>query len=132
MPENLRKILKKVAEFIANEIEKNPQFLKEINILLIPLQQTSIKDKIPKRKVVKSQKQIPDLYLLYRKSKKKFYDTLNQSNIEQLQSIISDNRLDISQKSNKWRNKERLIQFIANKIAEKENSKDVFRNYSTK
>lgn len=53
-------------------------------------------------------------------------DSLNKLDLKQLNRVIGEHRLDSSDLSRKWRNKERLVKFIVERIASRSQHEDVF------
>jgi hypothetical protein len=125
---HLRKKLRRFADLIADQAERNPDFAEAISNILDPLSSPE------KENIKTTEREITlDPFEIYRShAPEKFRDWLNGLTIHQLRSIVRQHRLDPSRLSDKWKNKERFITLISERVEARSTQGDVFRHYGVK
>lgn len=109
---------------MADELENNPEFAKAFS--------RAFNERGEKRlKRSKSNQEYPsdlDLYQLYTQGGEQLLkESLSCLNTMALKAIIAKNGLDSSQLASKWRNKDRLIGLVIERISQRTKIGDVFR-----
>ena len=119
-------IAKKVANLlrsIAIKIEKNPEFLNDLNLTIeeVPT---------PKKKKRKSKGTEINIFEIYSdKGKDGLILELEKLSVSQLKDIIRQNGFDPTKLSEKWRKKDRLIDLIVSKVKSRSEKGQVFKDY---
>ncbi len=116
LSDNKKKDYVRFLRMIADEIEANKDFAQTISERLSSTN-------IVKQKVVIN---LNPFKVYSEKGEVGLFNSLNQLDLEHLKQVIGEHRLDPSQLSRKWRNKERLIKFIVERIASRSQHGDVF------
>ena len=88
----------KVLRFLADLIEKHPELVEEY------------------REAERTHEEIEDLFSLYAKGREQLEDYLSGFDAKELKRIIRSYHLDRVGKTTRWRKKERLIEFIVEKV----------------
>ncbi|MBI4295248.1 MAG: hypothetical protein HY669_03680 [Chloroflexi bacterium] len=123
MLKDLRRRLKTLADAIADEAERNPEFAKSVNDLfgIAPAQET-------KRKNGKTL--VPDPFEVLRlKGNEGFNQWLNALSIQELRAIVRQQRFDPSRLSDKWKTKDRFVLLIIGRVESRSKQGDTFRSY---
>ncbi len=124
-PKNLRKTLLRLADLLADEAEHNPTFAEAL-AKLFGASRTSTRPK-PK------EESIFDPFLTFQtRGKEGLRASLSGLNIEQLRSIVRQHRFDPSRLSDKWKNRERFIEVICERVEARNRQGDAFRHYGRK
>ncbi|QLH11255.1 hypothetical protein [Nitrosarchaeum sp. AC2] len=115
------KKLSNILQIIADNLEKDPDLLDKIETHLFRLTKKS-------KKTIK-QKQIDLFEILSKEGESALNEKLNSMELIQLKNIVRSYSLDSSKLAEKWKNKERLIKFIAKRIIARSAKGKVFSTY---
>ncbi len=99
----------RVLRFLADLIEKHPELVEKYG------------------EAYDDYEEIEDLFSLYAKGREQLEDYLNGCDAKKLKGIIRSYHLDRIGKTARWRKKERLIEFIVEKIGEFYKKGSVFK-----
>jgi hypothetical protein len=123
MLSDLRYRLKRLADLLADEAERNPEFASVLNDILGP---SSALGK-PKRS---AKSEAPDPFEAFQlKGPDEFRAWLNELSISELKAIVRKQRFDPSRLSDKWKTKERFVQLIIDRVDSRSKQGDAFRFY---
>ncbi len=122
-PKNLRQRLRRLADLLADEAERNTEFG---SMLADLLGVQSAQDK-PK----KSEKfRVPDPFDAFRaRGHDGFREWLDALSVQELRAIVRQQRFDPSRLSDKWKTKRRFTQLIMDRVESRSKQGDVFRFY---
>lgn len=133
----IRKSLRKLADLIADEAERNTDFAAAIEQILHPKSGSDTGKKIftlRNNSVTRAKTVAPDLpdpfNILRELGSTNFDEWLIDQDISTLKSIIKQYKLDPGRLSYRWKKKERLIQLISDRIQARSKQGDSFRNYN--
>jgi len=122
---NLKVRLRRFAELIVQEAERNEEFAKELaNVLGITESESSIR-----RKRDSSGVEVDPFDVLREKGIEGFRAWLNSLSIDMLRSIVRQHRLDSSRLSDRWKTKARFVELICERIDARSRHGDTFRRY---
>ena len=107
---------------IAINVKKNPKILNEMEQKLVKLTNKNT------RKVIKYE-EVNLFEILSKKGEYSLYNTLNVMEINQLKHIVRKYCLDSSKRAERWKNKERLVKYITEKVIVQNDRGKVFLTY---
>src|SRR5437868_6882812 len=108
---------------VADQIENNPTFLSQFDSFMKGISTPNSKKEVKEEPFM-------DIWDFHAKmDKDEFLKKLNELNIGQLVKIIQKNGLDQSKLSHKWKNKEKLIELIKERILDRTNKGKIFLEY---
>lgn len=120
---SLRKQLRRFADLLADEAERNPEFADSLLTLLTV-------DGVREKRKRSEKRTAPDPFEIFRtKGADKFRQWLNDLSVQDLRGIVRQHRFDPTRLSDKWKTKERFIQLICERVESRSKQGDVFRFY---
>jgi hypothetical protein len=123
----LRAFLRRLADLIADEAERNPDFAAQLQEVVAPA--VKVRDGQPR----KSQAQLPaeHPFEVYRaRGEEGLKSWLESLDITALKAVVRQHRLDPSRLSDKWKTKERFVTLILERVPARLKQGDVFRHYA--
>jgi hypothetical protein len=121
---NLKARLHKFTELIAQEAERNQEFAKGLADILGITGETSTQ-----RKQNRSRNEVDPFDVLVEKGIDGLKIWLGSLDIDMLRSIVRQHSLDSSRLSDKWKNKERFVELICERVHARSRHGDSFRRY---
>lgn len=122
MSKNKYSKVSELLKIIAYQIESNPKFISEIESFLRSYENREIKDV--------STEPILDVWSIHTElGIEGLVQKLNELPIGQLVKIIQKNSFDQSKLSYKWKNKDKLVQLIHDRILDRTTKGNIFLNY---
>lgn len=122
----LRLILRELADLVADEAEQNPKFAAKLENFLVSSRE------LKPRKAKKDETPIIDPFEAFtNKGSEQFQEWLQTLSIEDLRAVVRQHRLDPSRKSDRWKNKDKLIDLITKRVADRSQQGTAFRHYET-
>jgi len=130
----LRKVLRQIADLVADKAEQDSVFAEElVSLISLSDQPTKSKTKSVTGKDVESEND-PDLFKLFlSQGIDGLQESLKTFDVEQLRKIIRKHRFDPSRISSKWKeeDKDRFIALIGDRVEARCKQGDTFRQYSS-
>jgi hypothetical protein len=123
MLSDIRRRLKLLADLLADEAERNPEFASALVEIL--------GGTLPPKKSIRAEKiQAPDPFEALRlKGNEEFQKWLNDLSIKELKAIVRQQRFDPSRLSDKWKTKDRFVQLILDRVESRSKQGEAFRFY---
>jgi len=119
---NIRRLLHRLADLIADEAERNQRFAAELHEIL------GTREGGPKKP--RTQPPPEDPFEMYRtKGEEGFKSWLETLDVATLKAMVRQHRLDPSRLSDKWKTKERFVSLIVERVPARLKQGDVFRHY---
>jgi hypothetical protein len=130
----LRKVLRQIADLVADKAEQDSVFAEElVSLISLSDQPTKSKTKSVTRKDVESENDPDPFKLFLSQGVDGLQESLKTLDIEQLRKIIRKHRFDPSRTSSKWKeeDKERFIALISDRVKARCKQGDTFRQYGS-
>ena len=128
MSEDDLKVISKVLRRIATLVEDDPHFLHELDLWLKHYSDSAN----TAREVGTSTLPRVNVFEVYSTGGMKELDNiLEQQDVVSLRKIIQNSNLDPSKLSHKWKDKERLVRLIKERVSSRANKGDVFMHYDS-
>jgi hypothetical protein len=105
----------RLVKLLNDESDRNPAFASELDALLAPIANTSVGRK--RHKVETDVQNLPDIYREFsNRGRSEFSLWLRELPIQTLRKLIRHHDFDAQRRTAKWKEQEKLIEFIIEKI----------------
>ena len=123
MSDDILEIWKKFSKLISDEICSNPEFAKKMNDIF----EHEVVQKDSKKRTRRAPAKI-DPFKLIDAGEEKLWSELEKLDAEELKDIISENVMDSSKKTMRWKNEEKLRKYIVDETKRKLSHSNAFWN----
>jgi hypothetical protein len=121
----LRRILHAFADAVCDEAARNPEFAGRLAALLDT-------DGPTRPKVQKSKRVLDPFQVLADRGGRGLRAFLQDLPIHELRTVVRTHRLDPTRLSDKWKTKERFVDFVLDRVEARAKQGDVFRQYGSR
>jgi len=123
----LVKVLKDLAELVAEEADRNPDFANRLDMILREVAVANYGVSTKKVKSLDLDLDIPDVFTEYEtREEGDFINWLSAYELDVLKSIIKTNAFDSTRRSYKWKDKSKVTQLILEQIKARLNRGSAF------